>query len=171
MNKIHISRRALINNAIASSKKNVITFISKCLKYYEDMSIENEKNIYILFEHDFTNHIIDFINNAQSSYNFIYFLFEKKFKKFKTYIDKHLIIDFIKHFQSFVDAFVLFVSKFNENFRFCIDYKNLNELTIKNRYSLFFIKKSLNRFVDVKRYTKLNFTTVYHRLKIKKNDE
>ena len=89
----------------------------------------------------------------------------------KTNIDKHLIIDFIKHFQLFVDAFVLFVSKFNENFRFCIDYKSLNELTIKNRYLLFFIKKNLNCFVDVKRYTKLNFTTIYHRLKIKKNDE
>ena len=136
-----------------------------------NINIENEKKIYILFEHNFTNHIIDFINNAQLLYDFIYFLFEKKFKMFKTYIDKHLTIDFIKHFQSFVDAFVLFVSKFNENFRFCIDYKNLNELTIKNRYLLFFIKKSLNRFVDVKRYTKLNLTTVYHRLKIKKNDE
>ena len=105
------------------------------------MNIENEKKIYILFEHDFTNHIIDFINNAQSSYNFIYFLFEKKLKMLKAYIDKHLIIDFIKHFQSLVDALVLFASKFNENFRFCINYKNLNELTIKNRYSLFFIKK------------------------------
>ena len=65
---------------------------------------------------------------------------------FKIYINKHLIIDFIKHFQSFVDAFVLFVSKFNENFRFCIDYKNLNELTIKNRYLLFFIKKKFESF-------------------------
>ena len=171
LNKIHIFRRVLINNAIASNKKNIIIFISKCLKYYKNINIENEKKIYILFEHDFTNHIIDFINNAQLLYDFIYFLFEKKFKMLKAYINKHLIIDFIKHFQSFVDAFVLFASKFNENFRFCIDYKNLNELTIKNRYSLFFIKKSLNRFVDVKRYTKLNFTTVYHRLKIKKNDE
>ena len=85
------------------------------------MNIENEKKIYILLEHDFTNHVIDFINDAQSLYNFIYFLFEKELKVFKAYIDKHLIIDFIKHFQSFVDAFVLFVSKFNENFRFCID--------------------------------------------------
>ena len=76
-----------------------------------------------MFEHDFTNHIIDFINNAQLLYNFIYFLFKKKFKMFKTYIDKHLIIDFIKHFQSFVDTFVLFILKFNKNFRFCIDYK------------------------------------------------
>ena len=142
LNKIYIFRRILINNAIALNKKNVIIFISKCLKYYENMNIENEKKIYILFEHDFTNHVIDFINDAHSSYNFIYFLLEKKFKMFKTYIDKHLIIDFIKHFQSFVDAFVLFVSKFNENFRLCINYKNLNDLTIKNRYSLFFIKKN-----------------------------
>ena len=171
LNKIHIFRRVLISNAIASSIKNVITFISKCLKYYENINIESEKKTYILSEHDFTNHVIDFINDTHSSYNFIYFLFEKELKMFKTYIDKHLIIDFIKHFQSFVDAFVLFASKFNESFRFCIDYRDLNELTIKNRYLLFFIKKSLNRFVDVKRYTKLNFMTVYHRLKIKKGDE
>ena len=51
-----------------------------------------------MFEYDLTNYIINFINNAQLSYNFIYFLFEKEFKMFKTYIDKHLIIDFIKHF-------------------------------------------------------------------------
>ena len=62
------------------------------------MSIENEKKIYILFEHDFTNYVIDLINDAQSSYDFIYSLFEKEFKVLKTYIDKHLTIDFIKHF-------------------------------------------------------------------------
>ena len=98
MNKIHIFRRALISNAIALNKENVIAFISKYLKYYKDISIESEKKIYILFEHDFTNHVIDFINDAQSSYNFIYFLFEEELKVFKAYIDKHLIIDFIKHF-------------------------------------------------------------------------
>ena len=98
LNKIYIFRRILINNAIALNKKNVIIFISKCLKYYENINIKNEKKIYILFKHDFTNYIIDFINNAQSLYNFIYFLFEKKFKMFKTYIDKHLIINFIKYF-------------------------------------------------------------------------
>ena len=95
------------------------------------MSIESEKKTYILFEHDFTNHVIDFINDAQPSYNFIYFLFEEELKVLKAYIDKHLIIDFIKHFQSLVDASVLFASKFNENFRLCIDYKGLNKLIKK----------------------------------------
>ena len=42
------------------------------------MNIENEKKTYTLFKHDFTNHVIDFINSTQSSYDFIYFLFEKK---------------------------------------------------------------------------------------------
>ena len=98
MNKIYIFRQILINNAIALNKKNVITFILKCLKYYENINIKNKIKIYILFEHDFTNHIINFINDAQLLYNFIYFLFEKKFKMFKTYIDKHLIINFIKYF-------------------------------------------------------------------------
>ena len=33
---------------------------------------------------------------------------------------------------------------------------------------MLFIKKNLNRFVNVKQYTKLNFMIIYHRLKIKK---
>ena len=56
------------------------------------MNIENEKKIYILSEHDFTNHVIDFINDAQSLYDFIYFLFEEELKMLKAYINKHLII-------------------------------------------------------------------------------
>ena len=98
MNKIYIFQRVFINNIIVLNKKNITTFISKCLKYYKNINIKNEKKNYILFEHDFTNYIIDFINNTQSLYNFIYFLFEKKFKMFKTYINKHLMINFIKYF-------------------------------------------------------------------------
>ena len=52
-----------------------------------------------------------------------------------------------------------------------MNYRDLNLLTIKNRYSLPFIKKSINRFSKVKIYTRLNITIAYHRLKIRKNDE
>ena len=52
-----------------------------------------------------------------------------------------------------------------------MNYRNFNLFTIKNRYFLFFIRKSINRFNKVKIYTRLNITIAYHRLKIRKNNE
>ena len=63
---------------------------------------------------------------------------------------------------------MLFVFKNNEKFRLCVKYKNLNIITIKNKFFLL-IKKTLNRLISVKYFTKLNFKNIYYRIKIKKN--
>ena len=72
---------------------------------------------------------------------------------------------------SFVDASILFVFKKDEGLRLCIDYKNLNTIIIKNRHFLSLITKTLNRLCEIKRFIKLNLKNVYHRIRIKKNDE
>ena len=70
-----------------------------------------------------------------------------------------------------VDVSILFVFKKGEGLRLCVDYKNLNVIIIKNRYSLSLITKTLNRLCEVKRFIKLNLKNAYHRIRIKKNDE
>ena len=44
-------------------------------------------------------------------------------------------------------------------------------MIIKNRHSLSLIMKMLNRLYDVKIFTKLNLKDIYHKIRIKKNDE
>ena len=66
---------------------------------------------------------------------------------------------------------ILFVFKKNNELHLCINYKELNAMIIKNRYSLFLITKILNRLYDVKIFTKLNLKNVYHKIRIKKDDE
>lgn len=39
---------------------------------------------------------------------------------------------------------ILFVKKVDETLRFCIDYRGLNKLTVKNRYPLPLIHETLN---------------------------
>ena len=128
------------------------------------------KKTYQLSKHNSIDYIINLKKKKTFLYNFIYFFFEKKLKSFKQYIDKHLIIEFIRFFIFLIDAFILFVKK-NENFRLCVNYRNFNLFTIKNRYFLFFIKKNINRFNKIKIYTRLNITIAYYRLKIRKNDK
>ena len=111
------------------------------------------------------------ISLTTSNHRTSLFFFENEFQIFKIYINKHLINDFIQHSQSSIETFILFVRKKNDFFKFCVDYRDLNDFIIKNRYSLFFINENLNRFDDAKLFTNFDFTTTYHRLRIKKKHE
>ena len=72
----------------------------------------------------------------------------------KKYIRVNLTLSRIRF--SIVDANVsnFFIFKKNEKLRFCVNYRNFNIVIIKNKISLFFINKTLNRFVDVAYFIK-----------------
>ena len=63
---------------------------------------------------------------------------------------------------------MLFVFKSNDELKLYVDYRNLNIIIKKNRYSFFLINQLLNRFVDAKLYTKLNIKSAYNAFNIKK---
>ena len=69
------------------------------------------KKTYQLSKHNSIDYIINLKKKKTFLYNFIYFFFEKKLKSFKQYIDKHLIIEFIRFFIFLINAFILFVKK------------------------------------------------------------
>ena len=125
----------------------------------------------MLFEQHDEGHAIDLIKNKKSSFMFLYNLAQNELAKLRRYIDDVLIKEWIKHFVSSTRISILFVFKKNEEFRLCVDYKNLNVVIVKNRHSLSLIMKTLNRLNDFKRFTKLDFKNVYHRIRIKRDDK
>ena len=46
----------------------------------------------------------------------------------------YLFKNFIRVFKSLVVAFILFIKKSSERLRFCVNYRELNAIIIKNRY-------------------------------------
>ena len=111
MQKMHVQRRIRIKFALTKIKEKFdikITFF-EILHDYEKLN--NENKIYELSNHDSDDHAIDLKKDKKSSHESIYFLFENEFKILRAYIEKHLINDFIRIFQFFVDAFILFVKK------------------------------------------------------------
>ena len=44
-------------------------------------------------------------------------------------------------------------------------------ITIKNRYLLFLIIKTLNRLCDIKVFIKLNFKNIYYKIRIRVNNK
>ena len=65
----------------------------------------------------------------------------------------------------------MFIFKKNENLRLYVDYKDLNKITKKNRHFLFSITQILNQLSNFAYFIKLNFKNVYHRIRIRENDE
>ncbi|GJR16693.1 putative reverse transcriptase domain-containing protein [Tanacetum coccineum] len=65
---------------------------------------------------------------------------------------------------------VLFVKKKDGSFRMCIDYHELNKLTVKNRYPLPRIDDLFDQLQGSSMYSKIDLRSEYHQLCIKEED-
>lgn len=115
-------------------------------KYVDFVDNFSRKLAVELLEHiKINNYAIELIDNGKFSYNFIYSLRPMKLKILKTYIANNLANNFIRLFQFSVKTLIFFDKKLNGSLRLHIDYENLNNLIIKNRYLLSLVSKLLDQ--------------------------
>ncbi|GJS19922.1 putative reverse transcriptase domain-containing protein [Tanacetum coccineum] len=65
---------------------------------------------------------------------------------------------------------VLFVKKKDGSFRMCIDYRELNRLTVKNRYPLSRIDNLFDQLQWSRVYSKIDLRSGYHQLRVREED-
>nr|GEX93718.1 putative reverse transcriptase domain-containing protein [Tanacetum cinerariifolium] len=65
---------------------------------------------------------------------------------------------------------MLFVKKKDGSFRMCKDYRELNKLTVKNRYPLPRIDNLFDQLQGMSVYSKIDLRSGYHQLRIKEED-
>ena len=68
------------------------------------------------------------------------------------------------------DAPVLFAKKKDKTLRLCIDYRQLNKVTINNRYPLPRIDDLFDQLRGARVYSKIDLRTGYHQLRVRDTD-
>ena len=63
-------------------------------------------------------------------------MLDNKLRTLKEYVDKYLVKGYIRELKSLAEAPTLFTLKANRTPRWIIDYRKLNNITVKDRYAL-----------------------------------
>ncbi len=115
-------------------------------KYADFVDVFSPKLALELPEHTgINNHAIKLVNDWQPLYGPIYSLGPVELKTLKAYIENNLANGFIRPSKSLARAPILFNKKPDGSLRLCVNYRGLNNLTIKNQYPLLLVGKPLDQ--------------------------
>ncbi|GKD42407.1 putative reverse transcriptase domain-containing protein, partial [Tanacetum coccineum] len=113
---------------------------------------------------------IDLIPGAAPVARAPYRLAPSKLKELSEQLQEHSDKGFIRPSSSPWGAPVLFVKKKDGSFRMCIDYRELNKLTVKNRYPLPRIDDLFDQLQGSIIYSKIDLRLGYHQLRVREQD-
>ncbi|GJT64329.1 putative reverse transcriptase domain-containing protein [Tanacetum coccineum] len=113
---------------------------------------------------------IDLIPGAAPVARAPYRLAPSKMKELSEQLQEISDKGFIRPSSSPWGALVLFVKKKDGSFRMCINYRELNKLTVKNRYSLPRIDDLFDQLQGSSIYSKIDMRSGYHQLRVREQN-
>ena len=93
-----------------------------------------------------------------------------EFRELKAQLEELLSKGFIRPSISPWVAPVLFVKKKDGSLRLCIDYRQLNRVTIRNQYPLPRIDELIDQLQGSRVYSKIDLRSGYHQLRVQESD-
>ena len=89
----------------------------------------------------------------------------------REWLAENLKKGFIRPSSSPAASPVLFVKKPGGGLRFCVDYRGLNNISVKDRYPLPLIKESLNNLKGMKYFSKVDIISAFNNIRMKEGQE
>ena len=114
---------------------------------------------------------VELLPGAEIPFGRIFPLSKKEQDALKMYLDENLDKGFIRPSTSPAGAGIFFVTKKDQTLRPCVDYRELNNITVKNRYPLPLIPELFQKLRSAVIFTKLDLRGAYNLIRIRDGDE
>jgi hypothetical protein len=146
MKNLEIQLKKQNNIKVIDSKSVVLS------KYHDFLNVFFKKKIDILSSHKKHDHCIELEKDHESDHEYasLYNLSKEELQLMKKYLKKHLNKDFIESSIAFYASSILFAKKSDDELNFCVNYRKLNAIIKKNRYSILFIAETIVRLSKAK---------------------
>jgi hypothetical protein len=152
--------------------KIIINLTTKLPKYYyEFLLVFDQQETDKFPPYREYNHKIKFLLGKLLPAGLLYNISKNELLVFRKFLEKNLSKGFIRASLSLVVSLVLFTKKPSRRFCFCVDYRALNTIIIKNYYFLPLIQETLVYFNKTKFYMKLDVIIAFNHIRIAEKQE
>jgi len=140
-------------------------------EYHDFLDVFSRELANTLPERRSYDHKIQLQEGKTSTFEPLYDMSQDELRVLKKYLEDNLAKGFIQVSSFPAVSSILFVKKPSGGLRFCVDYRGLNVMTVKNRYSLLLIRETLDRLAKTKYYIKLDIIAAFNKLRMTYGDE
>ncbi len=159
-------------SALSREEKPENKDLSKLPVDYQDLSEAFSKiEALKLPPHRASDCAIDLIPGSAPPKGRIFPLSQPESETMKQYIEEELAKGFIVPSKSPASAGFFFIKKKDGSLRPCIDYRALNDITVKFRYPLPLVPAALEQLRTARYFTKLDLRSAYNLIRIREGDE
>jgi hypothetical protein len=114
--------------------------------------------------------VIDLLPGTVPISKRLYRMSSEELKELKKQLTELQEAGYIRPSSSPWGAPVLFVQKKNGSQRMCVDYRSLNDVTVKNKYPLPRIEDLFDQMRGARVFSKIDLRSGYHQMKIRPSD-
>ena len=154
-------------------KEGTLAVTDQCPPEYQEFEelFKDEKTSLALPKHQPWDHEIPLEPGTKPTFRPIYQLSARELEVLREYLDEHLKKGFIRPSESPAGYPVLFAPKAGGGLRLCVDYRQLNSITIKNRYPLPLIAELQDKIQGAQIFTTIDLRAAYNLIRMKEGEE
>ena len=141
-------------------------------EYHEFLDVFSKEASDTLSEHSKYDHRIWFLEGYKNHGNSpLRAMFEPKLQFVKKFVEEHLKKGFIEASSALCLSPIMLAVKPGGGVWFCVDFRRLNELTVKDAYLIPLIEETLAQLKNAKVFTKIDIRQAFHKLRMAADSE
>ncbi|XP_057692820.1 uncharacterized protein LOC130916258 [Corythoichthys intestinalis] len=167
----HCLRSACLLPAQAHVTTEPVNLVNVPTDYHDLKYVFSKEHAMTLPPHRPYDCAINLLPNAPLPNSRLYQVSKPEQEAMREYISSSLAAGLIRPSSSPLGAGFFFVGKKDGGLRPCVDYRGLNEITIKNKYPLPLLDSAFAPLKSATIFTKLDLRSAYHLVRIREGDE